>query len=148
MFTVNNNNYFDIAGKFCPLLSHGRLFGPSKSINSSHPPWAQNWCGWALVMVINVCNFWWKRLSKLLAKKEAVYFYIVLLITKCVRVGIKGNEKLLLDLGWPLRHISHVNGYRIDPLQLPCHFRKTLWYFIQVHILAAILEYMGIGKMH
>ena len=37
----------------------------------------------------------------------------------------------------------------IDPLQLPCHFRKTQRYFVQVRILrVAILEYMGIGKMH
>ena len=36
----------------------------------------------------------------------------------------------------------------IDPLQLPCHFCKTLKYFVQVRILAATLEYMGIGNMH
>ena len=40
------------------------------------------------------------------------------------------------------------NDLRVDPLQLPCHFHKTLRYLIQVCILTAILEYMGIGKMH
>ena len=37
----------------------------------------------------------------MLAKKEAVYFFIVLLITKCTQAEIKGDEKLLLiDLEW------------------------------------------------
>ena len=40
-------------------------------------------------------------MSKLLAKKEVVYFCIVLLITKCMRAEIKGDEKLLIDLEWP-----------------------------------------------
>ena len=34
-------------------------------------------------------------------KKEAVYFCIVLLITKCMRAEIKGDKKLLIDLEWP-----------------------------------------------
>ena len=40
-------------------------------------------------------------MSKLLTKKEAVYFYTVLLIIKCMRTKIKGDEKLLIDLEWP-----------------------------------------------
>ena len=36
-----------------------------------------------------------------LQKKEAVYFCIVLLITKCMRAEIKGDEKLLIDLEGP-----------------------------------------------
>ena len=39
-------------------------------------------------------------MSKLLAKKEAVYFCIVL-ITKCMWTEMKGDEKLLTDLEWP-----------------------------------------------
>ena len=35
-----------------------------------------------------------------------------------------------------------------DPLRLLCYFRKTLRYFVQVCILAAILEYTGIGRIH
>ena len=49
-------------------------------------------------MVVNMCNFW---SSKSLVKKEAVYFCIVLLITKCMQAEIKGDEKLLIDLEWP-----------------------------------------------
>ena len=52
-------------------------------------------------MVVNMCNFRVKWLSKSLAKKEAVYFCIVLLITKCMRAEIKGDEKLLIDLEGP-----------------------------------------------
>ena len=36
-----------------------------------------------------------------LQKKVAVYFCIVLLITKCMRAEIKEDEKLLIDLEWP-----------------------------------------------
>ena len=50
-----------------------------------------------------MCNFRWKWSSKSLAKKEAVYFCIVLLITKCMRAEIKGDEKLLIDLEGPKR---------------------------------------------
>ena len=50
-------------------------------------------------MVDNMCNFLWKWSSKSLAKKkDAVYFCIVLLITKCIRAEIKGDEKLLINL--------------------------------------------------
>ena len=52
-------------------------------------------------MVVNMCNFRWKWSSKSLAKKFAVYFCIVLLITKCMRAEIKGDEKLLIDLEGP-----------------------------------------------
>ena len=45
-------------------------------------------------------------------------------------------------------NFQYYNDVQIDPLQLPCHFCKTLRYFVQVRILAAILEYMGIGQMH
>ena len=45
--------------------------------------------------------FLWKWLSKSLAKKEAIYFCIVLLITKCMRAEIKRDEKLLIDLEGP-----------------------------------------------
>ena len=38
---------------------------------------------------------------KSLAKKDAVYFCIVLLITKCMWAEIKGDEKLLIDLEGP-----------------------------------------------
>ena len=37
----------------------------------------------------------------MLAKKEVVYFCTVLLITKCMRAEIKGDEKLLIDLEGP-----------------------------------------------
>ena len=46
---------------------------------------------------------------KSLAKKEAVYFCIVLLITKCMRAEIKGDEKLLIDLEGP-NHCTTVNA--------------------------------------
>ena len=57
-------------------------------------------------MVVTICNFLWKWSSKSLAKKEAVYFCIVLLIIKCMRAEIKGDEKLLIDLEWP--YIIHI----------------------------------------
>ena len=50
----------------------------------------------------------------MLAKKEAVYFCIVLLITKCMLAEIRGggDEKLLIDLEWPnaslVPGLSHV----------------------------------------
>ena len=45
--------------------------------------------------------FLWKWSSKSLAKKDAVFFCIVLLITKCMRAEIKGDEKLLINLEGP-----------------------------------------------
>ena len=42
-----------------------------------------------------------EKIIKTARKKEAVYFCIVLLITKCMRAEIKVDEKLLTDLEWP-----------------------------------------------
>ena len=44
---------------------------------------------------------------KIAWKKEAVYFCIVLLITKCMRAEIKGDEKLLIDLEEPNFSATH-----------------------------------------
>ena len=42
-----------------------------------------------------------EKIVDIVRKKEVVYFCIVLLITKCMRSEIKGDEKLLTDLEWP-----------------------------------------------
>lgn len=47
------------------------------NINSFSSLWAQNWCGQVVVMVVNICNFWWKWSSKSLAKREAIYFFVL-----------------------------------------------------------------------
>ena len=50
-------------------------------------------------------------MSKLFAKKEVVYFCIVLLVTKCMRAEIKGDEKLLIDLEWPNLKCHMIDSY-------------------------------------
>ena len=55
---------------YCPTL----VKAPPNQLVVSYPPWAQNWCRQVVVMVVNMCNLWWKRLSILLAKKGCVYF--------------------------------------------------------------------------
>ena len=62
-------------------------------------------------MVVNMCNSLWKWSSKSLAKKEAVYFCIVLLITKCMRAEIKGDEKLI-DLEWPKQRGTYMLNFK------------------------------------
>ena len=47
-----------------------------------------------------------EKIVKIACKKEMVYFCIVLLITKCMQVEIKGDEKLLIDLELPNRQIN------------------------------------------
>ena len=42
-----------------------------------------------------------EKIVKIAHKKEAVYFRIELLITKCMWTEIKGDEKLPIDLEWP-----------------------------------------------
>ena len=56
--------------------------------------------------------------------------------------GIYWNRTMRTSV---FRHI-HVRTLVMDPLQFPCHFHITPQYFVQVRKLAAILEYMGIGK--
>ena len=51
-------------------------------------------------MVVNMCNFYGKGRQNA-CKKEAVYFCILFLITKCMRAEIKRDEKLLIDLEGP-----------------------------------------------